>query len=184
MEGLTAFCLTCKEGGPWVSSCTSSAMSPSVLDVESGQGSQGCRYGPCLHSQGSLQWVAIHLLPNASQRNKHTKICHNELVSNKRAAKDKPVLAVTEEENGQERTTGYNVFRNSLYVLRTLFISSRVAEMTSPLKSRNTVSSRGRKPAKPASLFTLSQLSPMSVPPNSGLGGMGTVQTTQASHRG
>lgn len=40
-EGLAASCLTYKEGGSWVSSCTSSATSPSELDALSGQGSPG-----------------------------------------------------------------------------------------------------------------------------------------------
>lgn len=84
------------------------------------KGAPGCRYAPCLDSQGSLQWVAIHVLSKTRQRNKHNKICQNELVSNKRAAKDNQVLAVTEEVKGQERTTVYNVFRNTRYILRTL----------------------------------------------------------------
>lgn len=55
---------------------------------------------------------------------------------------------------------GYNVFRNRRYILRTLFISSRVAEITSPLTSRNTVASQGRKKAKPASpIYTEPNLS-------------------------
>lgn len=79
---------------------------------------------PRLNSKDSLQRVAVHSLSKTSQRmHTHTKTSQDELVSNKRAAKNNQVLAVTEEAKRQGRTAGYSVFRNSLHVLRTLFVS-------------------------------------------------------------